>query len=73
MEFRIACIAGVSYAEVIDENKLDDQPGLYATFKELREILGNEVNRNPFEDPHGGMNSEQVSRPFYAILRLVGS
>lgn len=53
MEFRCCSIAGVAYAEVVDESKRDTEGGDgWKTFNEMRAIT--ERGSNPFVDPESG-------------------
>ncbi|KIK68995.1 hypothetical protein GYMLUDRAFT_35032 [Collybiopsis luxurians FD-317 M1] len=54
MEFRMCSIAGVAYADVVDENRREDGDAndsgdVWKTFAEMKAIL--EQNVNPFLDP----------------------
>ncbi|KAG6866213.1 hypothetical protein C0991_007238 [Blastosporella zonata] len=65
MEFRCCSIAGVAYADVVDENKRDAEEGGdgWKTFAEMKSIL--EHNSNPFVDMgsgSGGDSSEERQR-----------
>ncbi|KIJ40687.1 hypothetical protein M422DRAFT_32137 [Sphaerobolus stellatus SS14] len=80
MEFRIACIAGVSYAEEIDESKVEDAPGQHSTFAGLRTLLAPQTNTsNPFDDPppshsrsHSSMADQEreVAKEFMTLLAV---
>lgn len=80
MEFKCCSIAGVAYAETVDESKRADaeligssnrseQDG-WRTFKEMTAIL--EGGNNPFSDPAGrGQNRERdVTYEFLALLAI---
>ncbi|KIJ26520.1 hypothetical protein M422DRAFT_272396 [Sphaerobolus stellatus SS14] len=75
MEFRIACIAGVSYAEAIEESKLDDAPGQHSTFQHLQSLLAGPSSSNPFEDPSPATSGDvarerEVAREFMTLLAV---
>jgi phospholipid-transporting ATPase len=59
MEFRIACIVGVSYTEVLDKSHSDVGPGRHATSSTLRTLLS-----DPFSD------SGNMAREFMALLAV---
>jgi hypothetical protein len=59
MEFRIACIAGVSYTEVLDKSHSDVGPGRHAVSSALRTLLS-----DPFSD------SGNMAREFMASLAV---
>ncbi|KAF8512600.1 Ca-transporting ATPase [Hysterangium stoloniferum] len=59
MEFRIACIAGVSYTEVLDESHSDADAAHHATFSTLRTLLS-----DPFSD------SGNIAREFMTLLAV---
>lgn len=65
MEFRVACIAGVSYAEQLDESKDDEEPGRHATFKQLRAMMSN--GGDPFADSG---REREVAREFLTLLAV---
>jgi phospholipid-transporting ATPase len=65
MEFRIACIAGVSYAEQLDESKDDEEPGRHATFKQLRAMMSG--GDDPFADSG---REREVAREFLSLLAV---
>jgi len=58
MEFRCCSIAGIAYADVVDEAKRDTEDGKegWKTFSELRTLLD---NRNPFVDVNSGSAGER--------------
>lgn len=68
MEFRVACIAGVSYAEEIDEAKRDaeQEEGRLATFQQLRDMLSG-AGADPFADPG---REREVAREFLSLLAV---
>ena len=65
----MACIAGVSYAEEIDESKRDEDlthsEGRHATFKDLRDMLS--ASGDPFTDPS---REREVAREFLTLLAV---
>lgn len=65
MEFRIACIAGVSYAEQLDESKGDEEPGRHATFKQLRTLIAG--GGDPFAD---SAREREIAREFLTLLAV---
>ncbi|KIJ30028.1 hypothetical protein M422DRAFT_36734 [Sphaerobolus stellatus SS14] len=79
-EFRIACIAGVSYAEEIDESKVEDAPGQHSTFAALRTLFAPQTNSsNPFDDPppshsrsHSSLADQEreVTKEFMTLLAV---
>lgn len=78
MEFRIACIAGISYSETLDESRLDDDPTVssHATFKQLTDSLFSS-SENPFLDPSPTINNgrdmpkeKEVAREFLTLLAV---
>lgn len=78
MEFRCCSIAGVAYAEVVDENKRGDgddgkETG-WKTFSELTSVLDDP--RNPFVDAPSGSNGStadqerEIIREFLCLLAV---
>jgi phospholipid-transporting ATPase len=65
MEFRVACVAGVSYAAQLDESKDDEEPGRHATFAQLRALLAG--GGDPFAD---WGREREVAREFMALLAV---
>ncbi|KAH8096781.1 calcium transporting ATPase [Cristinia sonorae] len=73
MEFRCCSIAGVAYADVVDESKRDGEDGKegWRTFAEMRAILdGN--GTDPFSDrPRAGSSTERdVINEFITLLAV---
>lgn len=81
MEFRMCSIAGVAYADVVDENRRgdgEDSKGngdVWKTFAEMRTML--EENSNPFVDPSASGSSmsaaereKEVVREFLTLLAV---
>ncbi|KAF8514608.1 aminophospholipid-transporting P-type ATPase [Gautieria morchelliformis] len=65
MEFRVACIAGVSYAEQLDESKDEEEPGRHATFKQLRAMMAG--GGDPFADSG---REREIGREFLTLLAV---
>jgi len=65
MEFRIACIAGVSYTELLDESKCDEEPGRHATFKQLHTMISG--GGDPFADSG---REREIAREFLTLLAV---
>ncbi len=69
MEFRVACIAGMSYAEEIDKPKrhedLTHNKGRHATFKDLCDMLS--TSGDPFTDPS---REREVAWEFLTLLAV---
>ncbi|KAG6857725.1 hypothetical protein H0H87_004141 [Tephrocybe sp. NHM501043] len=77
MEFRCCSVAGVAYADVVDENKRDVDEGgdAWKTFTEMKTFL--EQNSNPFIDVGSGSGTDsseerqrEVLREFLALLAV---
>jgi phospholipid-transporting ATPase len=73
MEFRCCSIAGVAYAEVVDETKRgddEDNKDGWRTFAEMKTLL--EGGKNPFSDPSSGQNDteREVVKDFLTLLAV---
>lgn len=74
MEFRFCSIAGIAFAEKVDEAKRDDEGGKpgWKTFKELQKILAGDMN--PFEtsptQPIVDGREKEVIREFLTLLAV---
>lgn len=74
MEFRCCSIAGVAYADVVDENKREGEDGKdgWKTFAEMRTLL--DESTNPFADGRStGTSADQekeVVREFLTLLAV---
>lgn len=77
MEFRCCSIAGVAYAEVVDENRRgegeDGKEDGWRTFAEMRAFLDN-TGQNPFLSPgigpSPGDQEKEVLREFLTLLAI---
>jgi len=71
MEFRCCSIAGVAYADTVDETKRDGEDGGegWKTFSEMKALLSHESN--PFENQFDGKEQEQdVLQEFLTLLAV---
>jgi phospholipid-transporting ATPase len=72
MEFRCCSIAGIAYAEVVDESKRDAEDGKdgWRTFSEMKALL--EGGSNPFADPTSSSRNQEraVIREFLTLLAV---
>ena len=72
MEFRCCSIAGVAYADVVDESKREGEDGKdgWRTFAEMRAIL--EGSGNPFKDSSSASSSteREVINEFLTLLAV---
>lgn len=85
MEFRCCSIAGVAYADVVDENKRagggggggadndgegEEEDG-WRTFAEMRQLLNSGGrSKNPFADPNSDSMERSVLKEFLSLLAV---
>jgi phospholipid-transporting ATPase len=77
MEFKCVSIAGVAYAEVVDDSRRedeDDKAGGWRTFAEMEALLGS-GSQNPFADsslisPVGETSEKQTIQEFLTLLAV---
>lgn len=73
MEFRMCSIAGVAYAEVVDENKRGDgeesksNGDTWKTFAEMKAML--DENSNPFTDPSASGSSISAAEKEVVVVK----
>lgn len=73
MEFRMCSIAGVAYAEVVDENKRGDgeesknNGDAWKTFAEMKAML--DENSNPFMDPSASGSSMSAAEKEVVVVK----
>ncbi|KIY53948.1 calcium transporting ATPase [Fistulina hepatica ATCC 64428] len=75
MEFRCCSIAGVAYADTVDDSKKSDEDGQsegWKTFDEMRELLARHASNNPFADVSNGIPSRDVEtiKEFLTLLAV---
>jgi len=74
MEFRCCSVAGVAYADVVDESKREegeDGKGGWRSFAELRDMLGGSASGNPFADSRPKETQEiQSLKEFLTLLAV---